>query len=314
MHMDEVILHHYAGSPFGEKIATILGYKGVSWRSVRIPPVLPRPLLAPLVGPYRRTPVLQIGAHVYCDTRCIVRHLEEIFPERPLSSPGGALAGALMHQWVESRVFVAMGPLRFRSAGDVAGVLEQGVDAAAFAADRTPFMRGALDVARAAELAPAAWDQVRGFLRVLDCTLAASGAYLEGDRPTLADFSAYPLAWWLAKPPSVSAAFDGMPHVELWLARMSAIGHGKRAPIDGEEALERARKHAPACDVAACDDPFGRHVGSPVRIAADDYGRDVCEGELAAASDDEIVLRRGHPTVGTVLVHFPRVGFEILPR
>ena len=56
----ELILHHYAMSPFAEKIRAILGYKGLSWRSVDIPVVMPKPDLTALTGGYRKTPVLQI--------------------------------------------------------------------------------------------------------------------------------------------------------------------------------------------------------------------------------------------------------------
>ena len=69
--MHDIILHHYPASPFAEKIRLILGAKGLSWRSVTIPWIMPKPDLMPLTGGYRRTPVLQIGADVYCDTALI---------------------------------------------------------------------------------------------------------------------------------------------------------------------------------------------------------------------------------------------------
>ena len=69
--MPDLVLHHYLGSPYAEKIRCILGFKDLAWRSVEISPVMPRPLLMPLTGGYRRSPVLQVGADVYCDTRRI---------------------------------------------------------------------------------------------------------------------------------------------------------------------------------------------------------------------------------------------------
>ena len=39
--MSEPILHHYAISPFAEKVRLILGFKQLVWRSVLIPPVMP---------------------------------------------------------------------------------------------------------------------------------------------------------------------------------------------------------------------------------------------------------------------------------
>jgi glutathione S-transferase len=64
-----IILHHFDQSPFSEKIRLIFGFKGLSWKSVRIPRVMPRPDLTPLTGGYRRTPVMQIGADIFCDTQ-----------------------------------------------------------------------------------------------------------------------------------------------------------------------------------------------------------------------------------------------------
>ncbi len=57
----------------------MLGLKGLAWRSVEIPVVMPKPGLTALTGGYRKTPVLQIGADIYCDTRLMGRR------ERPAS-------------------------------------------------------------------------------------------------------------------------------------------------------------------------------------------------------------------------------------
>ena len=64
-----IILHHFDQSPFSEKIRLIFGLKSIAWRSVRISRIMPRPDLMPLTGGYRRTPVMQIGADIYCDTQ-----------------------------------------------------------------------------------------------------------------------------------------------------------------------------------------------------------------------------------------------------
>ena len=75
-----IILHHFDRSPFSEKIRVVFGHKGLSWRSVRIPQIMPKPDLMPLTGGYRRTPVMQIGADVFCDTQIIIREIERRFP------------------------------------------------------------------------------------------------------------------------------------------------------------------------------------------------------------------------------------------
>ena len=42
---------------------------------------MPKPDLVPLTGGYRKTPVMQIGADIYCDTQIILRELERRFPD-----------------------------------------------------------------------------------------------------------------------------------------------------------------------------------------------------------------------------------------
>ena len=46
--------------------------------------MLPKPDVIALTGGYRRTPVLQIGSDVYCDTALIAEVLERIRPEPTL--------------------------------------------------------------------------------------------------------------------------------------------------------------------------------------------------------------------------------------
>ena len=71
--MSEIILHHYEISVFSERVRLALGLKRLSWNSVTIPHMLPKPDLMPLTGGYRRTPVMQLGADIYCDTLLILR-------------------------------------------------------------------------------------------------------------------------------------------------------------------------------------------------------------------------------------------------
>ena len=98
--MSKVILHHYGLSPFSEKVRLALGIKGLAWKSVDIPPAPPRPLLTPLTGGYRRTPVMQIGADIFCDTNIILPTLERLYPEPTLYPvPFGALSQALSFNW-----------------------------------------------------------------------------------------------------------------------------------------------------------------------------------------------------------------------
>ena len=71
--MTDIILHHYDTSPYAEKVRTGLGLKGLAWASVELPQIMPKPNLTALTGGYRKTPVLQFGADIYCDSQLIMR-------------------------------------------------------------------------------------------------------------------------------------------------------------------------------------------------------------------------------------------------
>src|SRR5438309_2223685 len=93
---ETLILHHYDASPFSEKIRKSFGMKRLKWRAVEQPSMMPKPDLVPLTGGYRRIPVLQIGADVYCDTQLIVRVLERLHPA-PTLYPGAS--EGTCHAW-----------------------------------------------------------------------------------------------------------------------------------------------------------------------------------------------------------------------
>ncbi len=100
--MTDLILHHYPESPFAEKARLVLGHKKLPWKSVHIPAVMPKPDVVALTGGYRRTPLLQVGADIYCDTALIADVLEHVQPEPTLYPPhlkgGGAGVRAVGRQ------------------------------------------------------------------------------------------------------------------------------------------------------------------------------------------------------------------------
>ena len=99
---DEIILHQYWQSPFTEKVRLVLGMKQLTWRSVEQPTIMPKPELVPLTGGYRRIPVMQIGADVYCDSQLILQELERRHP-----GPEGAAGGlhAAVGLWADQIFF-----------------------------------------------------------------------------------------------------------------------------------------------------------------------------------------------------------------
>lgn len=302
---DLPILHHFDTSPFSEKVRLLFGLKGMAWKSVTIPNMMPKPDYTPLTGGYRRTPSLQIGADVYCDTQIILAEIERRWPE-PRAVHGGL--DWAVNLWADRPFFQATVPIIF-------GVIGEHTPAA-FLKDREAMSGRPFDVqAMKAAIAPMS-QQWRGHAAWIEDQLAGSGnGWLQADGPGLSDIAAYMNVWFLgsALPDTLKALTVGMPHLAVWSARVRGLGHGKPEPMTGAEALAVAKAASPAPAPTHDDnDPLGLKPGAPVMVMADDYGRDPVRGTLVSATPGGVTLSREDPAVGTVHVHFPRTGYFVL--
>lgn len=308
--MSELILHHYPTSPFAEKARLLLGFKGLSWRSVKIPPVMPKPDLTALTGGYRKTPVLQIGADIYCDTSLIARRLDQekalpaFFPE------GQEMLAATFAAWADSVVFQHAVSLVFQPESIAVRFSHLSPEAIkAFIADRAGLFSGGSATRLSAEQARHQWPTLMG--RLEQQLQREEGDFLFGE-PSIADFAlAHPL--WFLKATHVTAPLvDAYPAVSAWFGRVMGFGHGAFSEMTCEEALAVARNATPAAlPDEQFDEPNGFEVGQHVVIAATDYGVDPVAGELLFAGREELIVRREDERCGVVHVHFPRFGFRI---
>jgi glutathione S-transferase len=114
----DIILHHFDPSHFSEKIRIIFGLKKIAWKSCLISRIMPRPDLMPLTGGYRRTPVMQIGADIFCDAQIIIRELEKRFPDPTLFPGGNAGIPWALGMWTDRPFFQNTVALVFGSVGD----------------------------------------------------------------------------------------------------------------------------------------------------------------------------------------------------
>ncbi|HEY0301276.1 MAG TPA: glutathione S-transferase family protein [Rhizomicrobium sp.] len=301
----ELIFHNYPNSPFSEKVRVAFGIKGLSWRSVVQPVIMPKPDLIPLTGGYRKIPVLQIGADIFCDSQIILREIERRFPS-PSLAPHNPGAPYGLGFWADRLVFPAAVAIIFGEIGDM--VPEE------FKKDRAAMSGGGFSSQALKAAVPLMHDQYRAHTRFLEDQLADGRAFWGGDRPGLADIHAFMNPWFIASalPHKAAETLREFPHVQTWYERVRALGHGTRADMTPGEALAVAKAATsgaqPAADPA---DPNGRKPGDRVIVAADDYGRDPIAGEIVFADAHEIAIRRSDPMVGEVVVHFPRAGFTV---
>ena len=306
--MTELILHHYPTSPFAEKTRLMLGYKNLPWKSVIIPMVSPKPDVVALTGGYRKTPVLQMGADIYCDTALISDVLEHLRPAPtlyPAASKG--MARTLAH-WADNTLFWTSMAYNMQPKG-IAQLFEKaGPDAArAFGEDRKAMSAGMTRL-RPADAAAAYKSYLRRLSDMLD-----DQPFLLGDAPCITDFAMYHPLWFTrVRTPAVADILKTTPAVLAWMDRMAAIGHGAMEKFSAPEAIAVAAASTPA---PLHDDTFqdehGIALGSKVVVTSESFGPEPTEGELMAATRMHYTLRRTDERAGTVHVHFPRIGYSL---
>lgn len=302
-----VILHHYPQSPVAEKVRAVLGIKALTWHSVEIPRIPPKPDLMPLTGGYRRTPVMQVGADIYCDSQCIMRELERRFPE-PTLTPGGSAGMAWgLSRWTD-------GPLFEQVVSVVLGAAADSLPEA-FAADRGRLYFGeSFDLRKLTAELEQTLSQIRAQLAWVDERLSDQRPFMLGDAPGLPDALCHHIVWFLR------GRFDGgpklldeFPALCAWEERMIGIGHGTAHELDAKEALNIAATATPETQSHAdTRDPQNLRPGELVAVVpAGDGGDPPVHGKLVKADAQTVCLARNDEQVGAIHVHFPRVGYVV---
>ncbi len=302
--MTVMILHHYEMSPFSEKIRLMFGYAGLPWQSLQAPEMPPRPDLEPLVGGYRRIPVAQLGADLFCDTRLISEEVAALANRPELSSQSADSDTRALMADLDSRIFwasVLSIPFSVTLKKLISSLGWRG--ALRFLKDRAGVGRNARMDAPSPKQAAAQFSE---HLQGLEQRLQSG--FLCGDKPELADFCAYHTLWFKRVVGGLPLP-GGLPGVDAWYERMSVLGHGERTEISAADALAAARDNTPR--PIASEDTSDARIGSAVSIRPTDYALDAVEGILVGCNEVRYVVARETEAAGTVHVHFPRKGFDL---
>ncbi|KAJ3112193.1 hypothetical protein HDU96_004861 [Phlyctochytrium bullatum] len=323
---DEIILHYYYDSPYARKIVWALELKKIPYRVVLVSNVLPRPTTSAISGGYRRIPILQIGADVYCDTALILDELERRFPEPSLVPKvgGGAFLSQAMAVWCGKFMFTpATSLLPFEFLGKE------------FLEDRSKMQGNPIPVEVLKGLRPFLREQVRAGLTSLEQALAESktGWLADQPHPTHLDIHAAMVPWFLYKIVITEqrawitpAAY---PKTIAWIERLAEVTGGRKGsalatPMTEPEALAvaRAAKGASVVDAAPAVPAMTAKkgtflefaIGDAVTVAPDDYGKDPVRGTLAGRVPGKSVAVRVEGPDGLVtVVHFPVAGYVVKP-
>ena len=298
--MPELILHHYDMSPYAEKVRLMMGLKSLSWRSVQIPIVMPKPDLTELTGGYRRTPTLQIGADIYCDTKMCALALERFQPE-PSLFPGDPATVWGVSRWAETSFMMAVGV--FLGSG--------GLFNDEFIEDRK-LMAPDVDFSKAKLIVPAKLMQLRSNLDRLEQQLSDGRPYLLGETLSLADLSAYHAHRFIEVNKDTALLVAPLENMKAWLDRIAALGHGERSELDAKDAIAIARDATPESARESAPLPDGLAIGDSVVVMPEEPGSGTVPGELVASELHEFAIRRQSERAGELVVHFPREDYMVV--
>ncbi len=268
--------------------------------------IMPRPDTIPLTGGYRRTPVLQVGADVYCDTALIAAYLDDKGVGPTLFPAASRVAANTLARWVDTELFWAAVTLRFQPSA-MGSFFANTEAAAAFAADRANFSQGA--TTRRIPLQEAL-PRYQVFLAELEAQLSDGRRYLFGADWTIADFSIYHVVWFIHGGGAMTDLLARHGAASAWFERMSAFGAPIGADMTGGEAVDVALAATPIA-VEPVNDLDDIALGETVDVGPTDYGVMPSRGALVKCDTSEIVIRRSHERTGEVQVHFPRLGFGV---
>ncbi|MDA9798020.1 glutathione S-transferase family protein [Luminiphilus sp.] len=298
------ILYHYLASPYSEKLRLALGMAGIQWGSVIVPAQPPRPFLDVFLSGYRRIPVLQIGAHFYCDSALAFDALAEVSdrlkPAAPLSK-----ADELLRRHAEDRIFFAV--IAAASPISVLRLLAQDLGLFGlfrFLKDRSGMMKGStvekLSQRAAARLVEDFVMQLNGLLKQDQFLGGAHAGYL--------DLCCYhPL--WMASVINRETLSALPPMVQAWMRRIAALGHGRSVLVSERQIYDRVTGDRFQDFVGELSGAFARD--SLVSVRPTDYARDSTEGHLVFMDEHQCVIKRNLPSGDAVFLHFPISGFEV---
>ena len=301
-----LILHQYDISPFSQKAQKMMGLKELSWQSVEMPMIAPKPDVEALTGGYRGTPVLQIGRDVFIDNWMIARALDEFDASGPAINAQGGLREAALYAWGE-RLFTPL-----LHAALAAYQSEWDAD---FLADRKRVFPDVdfdtLDVSD-----PDRRSQVRAYLGTVEAQLGLDQDFLGGAQADSCDIHVWGMVWMIHSAlPALMPIVETFPRLTDWYERVSAMGTGDREDVKIDVAWQ-SLKDGPARPLPDTPDqePLAPWVGEVVDIAAGSADRGSASGRLLAVDHEQVVLGVEPISGEAAQVWFPRFGYHLRQR
>ena len=307
--MTSLILHHYPQSPVAHKVRMALGIAGASWQSVEIPRLPPKPLLVPLTAGYRRTPVLQIGADIYCDSQNIALAIDQSNPPHSLFPDYTYGMAMMISNWAETTLFdLSVRLVLTHALGKVPEDFIRDRGSLYFEPNWTEAsLRAAL---------PSVMHELRASLGFVEAHLAATdGTYLNGQKPCYGDAALGYICWFLrGRWDGGGTLLANYPALSALDAALDRLGDGQPQDMDAEAALAIATAAMPQSPIGVIDGASSLAIGQTVMIRPKGETADPdVVGTLRYCDGMRISIDHRHEQVGHVAVHFPVVGYVMTP-
>lgn len=299
-----MILHHYDVSPYSEKIRLMLGYTGLAWQSAVSPPMPPRPIVDPLVGGYRRIPIAQIGADLFCDTRLIAAEIATSSGRPEMAYAGCSPEAQAFIDQTNNERFMPI--VQTAAPKSVLAMLVTRY----WPWQILKLMKDRAGVAKSSTLPRVKRADMERIVAefIADLEQRTTSQFLFGEQPSLADFAAYHLVWFadMTRP---GRLLEGKQSAMDWQARMKAFGHGTQAKISQDFVFQAAKESQPR----SLSKPQLKHenVGASVSVQPSDYARDAVTGLLVGGDETRWILARHTEEFGVLHVHFPKSGYQL---
>lgn len=301
--MQELILFHHDPSPYAARIRKCFGLKNIPWKSCLVPMVMPRPAMTILSGGYRKIPIMQYGANIFCDTRLISQKINNLFSDLKLFSHGALQNSALQSQSDQM----------FRSGAILSLIENKDFIPPEVVDDRMSFFTFIDEKIEETGLSHHQ-SQFKKYAYDIDEQLK-NDEYVLGLEPNWADICCYANIF-MAKG-NIPSSFEWMKklkNIEPWYQKLLSYGEGVRKEISSEEALEIAKTSLPDLSAANHHNSEDRNMPQPgdnVIVSPDDYGQISVHGQLVCINSNEIVVTNETKEVGAIAIHFPRLGFIV---
>ncbi|KAI8098573.1 uncharacterized protein BX664DRAFT_376966 [Halteromyces radiatus] len=305
----QVILHWYPQSPFAQKIFFVLKYKKIDFKTVEISVMEPRPLRRPLDSNYERTPILQIGNQVFCDTKLIIDELEKRYPEPslyPLTRNGQSsktLAYGVTHL-LNTSVFSAI-PTQF----------DWSKFPQAFIDSRSKFKGVPIDIAKQKQMQPFLKLELQAQLDQLVEGLVNDQWILDTAQPSDSDFSLAMITFFLYAVLGQDWTKEHYPLLAAHYKRVNALISSQPTPLDltAEEALEIAKQQQSIPPQGSSSSSSLFTIGEQVSVTPLDTARTPAVGELVSLTSQRVIIRTHDDRTGYVYIHFPMAYYVVTP-